>query len=99
MSHSDAFLFLEDHDQARSWIAAQNQRCRVAIDADPKFALMTEQILQFSQSQQQIPYFAQHGDWLYHFYQGSTQPRAAFIAARHWRRTKAPTRNGTLFLT
>ncbi len=78
MPHSDPFLFLEDHDQAQSWIAAQNQRCRAAMDADPRFALMTEQILQFSQSQQQIPYFAQHGDWLYHFYQGSSQPRGVY---------------------
>ncbi|WP_297574438.1 prolyl oligopeptidase family protein [uncultured Deefgea sp.] len=78
MPHSDPFVFLENHDQAQSWIAAQNQRCRAAIDADPRFTVMTEQILQLSQSQQQIPYFAQHGDWLYHFYQGSTQPRGVY---------------------
>ena len=78
MPHPDPFEFLENHDQAQSWIAAQNQRCRAAIDADPRFTVMTEQILQLSQSQQQIPYFAQHGDWLYHFYQGSTQPRGVY---------------------
>ncbi|QZA79834.1 prolyl oligopeptidase family serine peptidase [Deefgea piscis] len=78
MPHSDPFVFLENHDQAQSWIAAQNLRTRNALDTDPRFAIMTEQILQFSQDQQQIPYFAQHGDWLYHFYQGSTQPRGVY---------------------
>ncbi|WP_027467444.1 prolyl oligopeptidase family serine peptidase [Deefgea rivuli] len=78
MLANDPFSFLEDHLASRDWVAAQNQRCIEQIDFDPRCAPMQQEILSFSQSTQQIPYFAEHAGWLYHFYQSPQSPRGAY---------------------
>ncbi|MBM5570754.1 MULTISPECIES: prolyl oligopeptidase family serine peptidase [Deefgea] len=74
----DSFLFLENYQQATKWIAKHNQHCRIALERDPRFDRMRIAIANYAQNNQQIPYFAQYGEWLYHFFQSESQPRGVY---------------------
>ncbi|QZA79035.1 prolyl oligopeptidase family serine peptidase [Deefgea tanakiae] len=74
----DPFLYLENHTHAAEWVAEQNQSSRTELEDDPRFDSMRQSIALFAQANQQIPYFSQHGAWLYHFYQSEAQPRGVY---------------------
>lgn len=74
----DPFQYLENHAEAADWVQQSNQNCKAALENDKRFASMRDSIAEFAQNNQQIPYFSQHGDWLYHFYQSEAQPRGVY---------------------
>ena len=74
----DPFDYLENHDLAKDWITERNQSCRAELESDPRFESMRQAIKEFAQASQQIPYFSQHGEWLYHFCQSKSQPRGVY---------------------
>ncbi|TDR80401.1 prolyl oligopeptidase family serine peptidase [Paludibacterium purpuratum] len=81
--HADPYLWLEPIDGAKAvdWVEAQNAQTRSVLDADPRFEPLAEEILQSLRDTRQIPYFNQHGDWLYNFHQSAEHPRGVYRRA------------------
>jgi len=76
----DPYLWLEnlDSDDAVSWVEGQNALTRSVLDADPRFAVLQEEILETLRDTRQIPFFNQHQDWLYNFHQSAKEPRGVY---------------------
>lgn len=79
-AYVDPHLWLEelDSDEAVRWVEAQNARTSAVLDADARFAPLQAEILQTLRDTRQIPYFNQHGQWLYNFHQSEAQPRGVY---------------------
>ncbi|MBE9608409.1 prolyl oligopeptidase family serine peptidase [Chitinilyticum piscinae] len=77
---TDPFQYLEDLDSPASlaWVDAQNAQTRSALDADPRTAPLTADILATLRDTRQIPYCSEHGGWLYHFHQSAENPRGVY---------------------
>jgi prolyl oligopeptidase len=83
-AQQDPYLWLENLDghDAVSWVEGQNALTRSALDADPRFAPLVAQILDTLRDTRQIPFFSQHGDWLYNFHQSASEPRGIYRRIR-----------------
>jgi len=79
-THADPYLWLEplDSDEAVRWVEAQNTLTRAVLDADPRFESIRDEVLQNLRDTRQIPFFSQHGDWLYNFHQSAEHPRGVY---------------------
>lgn len=79
-SQHDPYLWLEslDSQDALDWVEGQNALSRTVLDADPRFAGLRDGILAHLRDTRQIPFFHQHGEWLYNFHQSENQPRGIY---------------------
>ncbi|MGL6071093.1 prolyl oligopeptidase family serine peptidase, partial [Craterilacuibacter sp.] len=80
MTHTDPHLWLEslDSPEAQAWVAAQNSKTRSLLDTDSRFAPLSVEILAHLQDTRQIPFFAEHGAWLYNFHQDEAHARGVY---------------------
>jgi prolyl oligopeptidase len=80
----DPYLWLEslDSQDALDWVEGQNALSRSVLDADSRFVSLRENILANLRDTRQIPFFNQHGEWLYNFHQSAEQPRGVYRRTR-----------------
>ena len=74
---TDPYLWLEDvqSERALDWVRDRNAASRAILAAQPAFETIRDQILAVLDSKDQIPGVSRRGDWLYNFWQDSTNPR------------------------
>ncbi len=77
---TDAYQYLEDLDSPAvlAWVEQQNSATRAELDGDPRFAGLCTDILANFRDTRQIPYFSEHGGWLYNFHQSADNPRGIY---------------------
>lgn len=80
MTQPDPHLWLESltSPEAAQWVAAQNARTQSLLDSDARFAPLRDDILAHLRDTRQIPFFAEHGPWLYNFHQDEAHPRGIY---------------------
>lgn len=79
----DSYLWLEEVDGKRALEFARtaSERTLSALRERPEFAQIRDAVREVLDSRERIPQVAQHGDWLYNFWQDRANPRGL------WRRT------------
>ena len=80
---ADPYLWLEDvtGDAALDWAREQNSRAQQALEADPGFAPLRDDLLAILDSDERIPYVEKLGSHYYNFWRDREHPRGI------WRRT------------
>ncbi|WP_373975390.1 prolyl oligopeptidase family serine peptidase [Chitinibacter sp. SCUT-21] len=80
LTSHDPYLWLEDSTSAQTcaWVTAQNKKTQLQLDADPRFAPLSQDILNNIQNSAQIPLFSVHDGVLYNFFQNQQHPRGVY---------------------
>jgi len=80
---TDPYLWLEDvpGERALAWVRQRNAESEKVLQAEPGFEATRSSIRAVLDSQEQIPYVARRGDWLYNLWKDAANPRGL------WRRT------------
>ncbi|MCP9759672.1 S9 family peptidase [Aquitalea sp. S1-19] len=80
MPHTDPHQWLENLDapEVQAWVNVQNSKTRSLLDTDARFAPLSAEILAHLQDTRQIPFFAEHGAWLYNFHQDEAHARGVY---------------------
>jgi len=80
---SDPYLWLEDveGEKALAWVEDQNRKSLSVLEQLPQFQAMYEKNLAVYDSEEQIPYPAIRGEYLYNFWRDASNERGL------WRRT------------
>jgi prolyl oligopeptidase len=78
----DPYLWLEDVAGAKplDWVRARNAASQQELEKAPEFEPIRKRLLEILNSKERIPFVAQHGKWLYNFWQDEKNPRGL------WRR-------------
>ena len=74
---TDPYLWLEDvlGEQALDWVRERNAASRAILADRPAFGITRDRIRAVLDSKDQIPGVTRRGDWLYNYWQDSTNPR------------------------
>ena len=74
---TDPYLWLEDvqGERALGWVREHNAATRALLTARPDFESTRDRIRAVLDSKDQIPGVSRRGDWLYNYWQDSTNPR------------------------
>lgn len=83
VSTADPFQWLEDvtGDKALDWVRARNEKSQSAIESDPEFNKLRDDLLAILDSDARIPFVSKQGDYFYNFWRDKKNERGI------WRRT------------
>lgn len=79
----DPYLWLEEVDgaRARAWVEGRNRVTESELEAQPRYAALSERLRAILDSNEKIPYARCHGGLLYNFWRDAVHARGI------WRRT------------
>jgi prolyl oligopeptidase len=80
----DPYLWLEEveGEKALAWVRSHNERTRVRLEKDPRYAPTEKAIREITLAEDRVPMPTLRGGWVYNFWQDDTNVRGL------WRRTR-----------